>query len=264
MLRPALLVTRRAHSSCGCAALQTKDQDNELLVRKLKERFERCATPPELPAAHLCTRRAGRVAAWAMPPCQGKGICCGASSQTRFGQRVVVCRVDLKMPTVTVQYSSLGVNATVHVGSRALPSCLELLQEHGGGETLSSCLHRNVMPVCLMPFAAKGPSPVFKQMVMHVCPISSAAGPRVTTTAAHGVSAQLTTQPQHQRLISKHTHILQRVARIVRPPWWCLQSALIGLWLMKSHKRPFTILKDVSGAIKPVLCLSNVPCVACC
>lgn len=29
-------------STRGCAALQTKDQDNELLVRKLKERFERC------------------------------------------------------------------------------------------------------------------------------------------------------------------------------------------------------------------------------
>ena len=31
-----------------------------------------------------------------------------------------------------------------------------------------------------------------------------------------------------------------------------LQSALIGLRLMRSHRRPFTILKDVSGAIKPV------------
>ena len=38
-----------------------------------------------------------------------------------------------------------------------------------------------------------------------------------------------------------------------------MQSALIGLWLMKSHKRPFTILKDVSGAIKPVLCLPMRP-----
>ena len=38
------------------------------------------------------------------------------------GQLVVGRRVDLKMPTVTVQYSSLGVNATVHIGSRALPS----------------------------------------------------------------------------------------------------------------------------------------------
>ncbi|CAK0784035.1 hypothetical protein CVIRNUC_007238 [Coccomyxa viridis] len=90
-------------------ALQTKDQDNELLVRKLKERFE---------------------------------------------------RVDLKMPTVTVQYSSLGVNATVHIGSRALPSVWNF--------------YRNTV-----------------------------------------------------------------------------ESALIGLWLMRSHKRPFTILKDVSGAIKP-------------
>ena len=26
----------------GCAALQTKDQDNEWLVQKLRERFERC------------------------------------------------------------------------------------------------------------------------------------------------------------------------------------------------------------------------------
>lgn len=26
---------------CGCAALQTQDQDNEVLVRKLRERFER-------------------------------------------------------------------------------------------------------------------------------------------------------------------------------------------------------------------------------
>ena len=26
---------------CGCAALQTNDQDNEMLVRKLRERFER-------------------------------------------------------------------------------------------------------------------------------------------------------------------------------------------------------------------------------
>ena len=32
----------------------------------------------------------------------------------------------------------------------------------------------------------------------------------------------------------------------------CMQSALIGLRLMKSHKRPFTILKGVNGAIKPV------------
>ena len=31
-----------------------------------------------------------------------------------------------------------------------------------------------------------------------------------------------------------------------------VQSALIGLRLMKSHKRPFTILKGVNGAIKPV------------
>ena len=32
------------------------------------------------------------------------------------------CRVGIKMPTVTVQYADLGVDATVHVGSRALPS----------------------------------------------------------------------------------------------------------------------------------------------
>ena len=38
-----------------------------------------------------------------------------------------------------------------------------------------------------------------------------------------------------------------------------MQSALIGLWLMRSHKRPFTILKDVSGAIKPVRCLPTHP-----
>ena len=38
-----------------------------------------------------------------------------------------------------------------------------------------------------------------------------------------------------------------------------MQSALIGLWLMRSHKRPFTILKDVSGAIKPVRCLPSHP-----
>ena len=51
---PAQDVTRGAHSICGCAALQTKDQDNELLVRKLKERFERCMSTPALHAAHLC------------------------------------------------------------------------------------------------------------------------------------------------------------------------------------------------------------------
>ena len=42
-----------------------------------------------------------------------------------------------------------------------------------------------------------------------------------------------------------------------------LQSALIGLRLMRSHKRPFTILKDVSGAIKPVrssVCFVLNPC----
>ena len=33
-----------------------------------------------------------------------------------------LCRVGLKTPTVTVQYANLGVDATVHVGSRALPS----------------------------------------------------------------------------------------------------------------------------------------------
>ena len=32
------------------------------------------------------------------------------------------CRVGLKTPTVTVQYANLGMDATVHVGSRALPS----------------------------------------------------------------------------------------------------------------------------------------------
>ena len=67
VLCPAQDVSRRAHSICGCAALQTKDQDNELLVRKLKERFERCAKARELPAAHLCLLKACSVAAWAMP-----------------------------------------------------------------------------------------------------------------------------------------------------------------------------------------------------
>ena len=56
-------------------------------------------------------------------------------------------------------------------------------------------------------------------------------------------------------------------------PWRCirrvltmflaLQSALIGLRLMRSHRRPFTILKDVSGAIKPVrssTCFVLNPC----
>lgn len=32
----------------------------------------------------------------------------------------------------------------------------------------------------------------------------------------------------------------------------CVQAVLMGLRLMKSRKRPFSILKDVTGAIKPV------------
>ena len=43
----------------------------------------------------------------------------GVSSCCDWG---VGCRVGIKMPTVTVQYADLGVDATVHVGSRALPS----------------------------------------------------------------------------------------------------------------------------------------------
>ena len=31
----------RLYILCVCAALQTQDQDNEVLVRKLRERFER-------------------------------------------------------------------------------------------------------------------------------------------------------------------------------------------------------------------------------
>ena len=33
-----------------------------------------------------------------------------------------MCRVNLEVPTVTVQYEDCSVDATVHVGSRALPS----------------------------------------------------------------------------------------------------------------------------------------------
>ena len=41
-------------SAIGCAALQTKDQDNETLVRKLRERFERCgAVSYTLPACAI-------------------------------------------------------------------------------------------------------------------------------------------------------------------------------------------------------------------
>ena len=43
----------------------------------------------------------------------------GVSSFSDWGAG---CRVGIKMPTVTVQYADLGVDATVHVGSRALPS----------------------------------------------------------------------------------------------------------------------------------------------
>ena len=36
--------------------------------------------------------------------------------------KLSVCRVNLEVPTVTVQYENCSVDATVHVGSRALPS----------------------------------------------------------------------------------------------------------------------------------------------
>ena len=122
VLCPAQDVSRRAHSICGCAALQTKDQDNELLVRKLKERFERCVSSPELHAAHPCPLKRMLLL---LDPCHlvNRVILRACMLPDKAcGQLLVGRRVDLKMPTVTVQYSSLGVNATVHVGSRALPS----------------------------------------------------------------------------------------------------------------------------------------------
>ena len=42
-----------------------------------------------------------------------------------------------------------------------------------------------------------------------------------------------------------------------------MQSLLIGLRLMKSHKRPFTILKGVNGAIKPVTPCPPWHCLIC-
>ncbi|CAK0759197.1 hypothetical protein CVIRNUC_002679 [Coccomyxa viridis] len=90
-------------------ALQTKDQDNELVVQKLKERY---------------------------------------------------ARVSLEIPTVTVQYEDCSIDATVHVGSRALPSVWNSYRDK-------------------------------------------------------------------------------------------IEAVLMGLRLMRSRKRPFSILKDVTGAVKP-------------
>jgi len=56
--------------------------------------------------------------------CTGAGPSAGSSSQQDdlFLNLCVGCRVGIKTPTVIVQYAGLGVDAVVHVGSRALPS----------------------------------------------------------------------------------------------------------------------------------------------
>ena len=58
------------------------------------------------------------------------------------------CRVGIRMPTVTVQYADLGVDATVHVGSRALPSVWNsyrnTLEVHAPACMLTSLLKRQI------------------------------------------------------------------------------------------------------------------------
>ena len=69
------------------------------------------------------------------------------------GQLVVGRRVDLKMPTVTVQYSSLGVDATVHIGSRALPSVWNFYRNTVEARPWPH-VFTNVLPVCIASFVA--------------------------------------------------------------------------------------------------------------
>ena len=49
------------------------------------------------------------------------GLRCGPIQFRQPGESSV-CRVNLEIPTVTVQCEDCSVDATVHIGSRALPS----------------------------------------------------------------------------------------------------------------------------------------------
>ena len=149
-LCPAVDVTKHAHSICDCAALQTKDQDNQLLVRKLKERFERCASPPELGAAHLCLLKAGVVAASAMPPCQRlhPWVCLLPDKIWKAGAGAQGGPQDADSHSA-VQQTGGECNRECRQPCAALR--LEFLQEHAGGGALSPCLHATSCLCALYP-----------------------------------------------------------------------------------------------------------------
>ena len=149
MLCLAQDVITGAHSICGCAALQTKDQDNELLVRKLKERFERCVSTPELHAAHPCPLK--RVL-WLLGPCYlvNRVILWACMLPDKACGQLVVGRRGGSQDADShsaVQQPGGECDGAYRQPRAAL--CLELLQEHGGGEALAPCL-----PVCIASFVA--------------------------------------------------------------------------------------------------------------
>ena len=149
-----------------------------------KERFERCVSTPELHAAHPCPLK--RMP-WLLGPCHlvnRVNLWACMLPEKACGQLVVGRRVDLKMPTVTVQYSSLGVNATVHIGSRALPSVWNF--------------YRNTVEA--------RPWPHVFTIVLPVCIASFVAGLVHSTVASDGPSAQPKEQPKQHRLVSRSPH----------------------------------------------------------
>ena len=83
-------------------ALKTKDMDNELFLRKVRTRLDRCSSPSFPVSQTGCLQ----------PPRLG----------TYIRSTLVHCRVGIELPSVEVRFEGLEVDAQAYAAGRELPS----------------------------------------------------------------------------------------------------------------------------------------------